>query len=200
MSKSEEEEEETIGFEGDTGLPEPKVINIYGDIAEENTQELLGGLLHYHYSKEGTMGEDGEVIVLPIDFYIATGGGNVAEMFAIYDVMRLVREETPIHTVGIGKVLSAGVLLLAAGTKGERRIGKNCRLMLHRVLTGESGSLHSIQASVKEAEIIEHMMFEALVEETNLTMKQVKKIVSKNLDTYFSAEEAVEMGIADIIV
>lgn len=199
MSKS-EEEEETIGFEGDTGLPEPKVINIYGDIAEENTQELLGGLLHYHYSKEGTMGEDGEVIVLPIDFYIATGGGNVAEMFAIYDVMRLVREETPIHTVGIGKVLSAGVLLLAAGTKGERRIGKNCRLMLHRVLTGESGSLHSIQASVKEAEIIEHMMFEALVEETNLTMKQVKKIVSKNLDTYFSAEEAVEMGIADIIV
>tara|TARA_R110000824_G_scaffold401474_2_gene612291 strand:+ start:6278 stop:6877 length:600 start_codon:yes stop_codon:yes gene_type:complete len=199
VSKS-EEEEETIGFEGDTGLPEPKVINIYGDIAEENTQELLGGLLHYHYSKEGTMGEDGEVIVLPIDFYIATGGGNVAEMFAIYDVMRLVREETPIHTVGIGKVLSAGVLLLAAGTKGERRIGKNCRLMLHRVLTGESGSLHSIQASVKEAEIIEHMMFEALVEETNLTMKQVKKIVSKNLDTYFSAEEAVEMGIADIIV
>ncbi len=199
MSKS-EEEEETIGFEGDTDLPEPKVINIYGDIAEENTQELLGGLLHYHYSKEGTVGEDGEVIVFPIDFYIATGGGNVAEMFAIYDIMRLVREETPIHTVGIGKVLSAGVLLLAAGTKGERRIGKNCRLMLHRVLTGESGSLHDIQASVKEAEIMEYMMFEALVEETNLTMKQVKKIVSKNLDAYFSAEEAVEMGIADIVV
>jgi len=193
-------EEETIEFEEDTSLPEPKVINIYGDIAEENTQELLGGLLHYHYSKEGTMGEDGEVLVLPIDFYIATGGGNVAEMFAIYDVMRLVREETPIHTIGIGKVLSAGVLLLAAGTKGERRIGKNCRLMLHRVLTGDSGSLHNIQASVKEAEIIEQMMFEALVEETSLTMKQVKKIVSKNLDVYFSAEEAVEMGIADIIV
>lgn len=198
MSKA--AEEETIEFEEDTSLPEPKVINIYGDIAEENTQELLGGLLHYHYSKEGTMGEDGEVLVLPIDFYIATGGGNVAEMFAIYDVMRLVREETPIHTIGIGKVLSAGVLLLAAGTKGERRIGKHCRLMLHRVLTGESGSLHNIQASVKEAEIMEYMMFEALVEETNLTMKQVKKIVSKNLDAYFSAEEAVEMGIADIIV
>ena len=198
MSKA--AEEETIEFEEDTSLPEPKVINIYGDIAEENTQELLGGLLHYHYSKEGTMGEDGEVLVLPVDFYIATGGGNVAEMFAIYDVMRLVREETPIHTIGIGKVLSAGVLLLAAGTKGERRIGKNCRLMLHRVLTGDSGSLHNIQASVKEAEIMEYMMFEALVEETNLTMKQVKKIVSKNLDVYFSAEEAVEMGIADIIV
>lgn len=200
MAKAEEEEEETIEFEVESDPPEPKVLNIYGDISEEQTQELLGGLLHYHYTKEGTTGEDGEVVVLPIDFYIATGGGTVAEMFAIYDIMRLVREETPIHTVGIGKVLSAGVLLLAAGTKGERRIGKNCRIMLHRVLTGESGSLHSIEASFKEAEIIEQMMFRALVDETGLTMKQLKKIVSKNLDSYFSAEEAVEMGIADIIV
>ena len=200
MSKTEEEEEEIVEFEEESSPPEPKVLNIYGDISEENTQELLGGLLHYHYAREGAMGEDGEAYVLPIDFYIATGGGNVAEMFAIYDMMRLVREETPIHTIGIGKVLSAGVLLLATGTKGERRIGKNCRVMFHRVLTGESGSLHNIQASVKEAETVEHMMFEALVEETNLTMKQVKKIVSKNLDAYFSAEEAVKMGIADIIV
>ena len=65
----------------------------------------------------------------------------VAEMFALYDLMRMVREDCGIHTFGIGKVMSAGVLLLAAGTKGERRIGKNCRIMLHRVLTGDSGSL-----------------------------------------------------------
>ena len=121
-------------------------------------------------------------------------------MFAIYDILRLVRKECPVHTFGIGKVMSAGVLLLAAGTKGQRRVGKHCRLMLHRVLTGDSGSLHSVEASLKEAEIIEDMMFKAIVEETALTMRQLKKIVSKNLDAYFSAEEAVEMGIADIIV
>ena len=124
----------------------------------------------------------------------------VAEMFAMYDLMRMVRKDCAIQTFGIGKVMSAGVLLLAAGTKGQRRIGKNCRIMLHRVLTGDSGSLHSFQATYKEAEIVEEMMFRALADETNLTVSKIKKIVSKNLDAFFSAEEAVEMGIADIIV
>jgi ATP-dependent Clp protease protease subunit len=124
----------------------------------------------------------------------------VAEMFAMYDLMRMVRKDCAIQTFGIGKVMSAGVLLLAAGTKGERRIGKNCRIMLHRVLTGDSGSLHSFQATYNEAEIVEEMMFRALADETNLTVSKIKKIVSKNLDAFFSAEEAVEMGIADIIV
>ena len=195
-----DQEEEVIVFESEDEPDEPRGLGIYGDVNEENTQEFLIGLLHYHHTCEGRPDEDGIIPLKPVDFYISTGGGNVAEMFAVYDMMRVVREDCPLHTFGIGKVMSAGVLLLAAGTKGERRIGKNCRIMLHRVLTGESGSLHNIQASVKEAEIMELMMFEALVEETNLTMKQVKKIVAKNLDAYFSAEEAVEMGIADIIV
>jgi len=194
-------EEPVIEFELEAPeLLEPRVLGLYGDVNEENTQEFLIGLLHYHHTREGLPDEDGIIPLLPVDFYIATGGGNVAEMFAIYDMMRMVREECPIHTCGMGKVMSAGVLLLAAGTKGNRRIGKHCRIMLHRVLTGESGSLHSIEAGFKEAETLEQMMFEALVEESNLTMKRIKKIVSKNLDAYFSAEEAVEMGIADIIV
>jgi len=195
------DEEVTLGFEPEPSeLPEQRVLGLYGDVNEENTQEFLAGLLHYHHTCEGPPQEDGIVPLLPVDCYISTGGGNVAEMFAIYDMMRMIRKDCPLHTFGIGKVMSAGVLLLAAGTKGDRRIGKNCRIMLHRVLTGESGSLHNIQASFEEAEIMERMMFEALVEETNLTMKQIKKIVAKNLDAYFSAEEAVKMGIADIIV
>jgi ATP-dependent Clp endopeptidase proteolytic subunit ClpP len=192
--------ENDVEFESVAELPEPRVIGLYGDVSEENSQEAIISLLHLHYNRDSEITEDGTVISLPIEFYVSTGGGLVAEMFAIYDLMRMVREDCAIQTFGIGKVMSAGVLLLAAGTKGERRIGKNCRIMLHRVLTGDSGSLHSIQATYKEAEIVEGMMFKALAQETNLTVPRLKKIVSKNLDAFFSAEEAVEMGIADIIV
>ena len=179
---------------------DPRVLGLYGDINEENSQEFIAALLHYYHLPDEAPDEDGLIPVRPIDFYISTGGGLVAEMFAIYDIMRMTRDKCPIHTCGLGKVMSAGVLLLASGTKGERRIGKHCRIMLHRVLTGDSGSLHSIQATYKEAEIMEEMMFKALARETNLTVARLKKIVSKNLDAFFSAEEAVEMGIADIIV
>ena len=66
---------------------------------------------------------------LPIDFIVSTEGGSVTDMFAVYDCMRDVRKGLcEINTFGVGKVMSAGILLLAGGTKGKRRIGRHCRL------------------------------------------------------------------------
>ena len=197
---TDEEADVDITFEEEGAPAEPRILGLYGDINEENSQEFLASLLHYYHEPSSEPDEEGYIYTVPVDFYISTGGGLVADMFAVYDIMRMVRESCPIHTFGIGKVMSAGVLLLAAGTKGERRIGKHCRIMMHRVLTGDSGSLHNIEATYKEAEIMEEMMFKAIAAETKLTVRQLKKIVSKNLDAYFSAEEAIEMGIADIII
>ena len=47
---------------------------------------------------------------------------------------------------------------------------------------------------------MEKMMFDALVSESALTSAQLKRMVKSNTDKFFSAEEAVKMGIADIIV
>ena len=47
----------------------------------------------------------------PITFYVSTWGGDALGMFGIYDLMRIVREECAIETFGLGKVMSAGVLL-----------------------------------------------------------------------------------------
>ena len=66
-------------------------------------------------------------------------------MFSLYDVMRQIRQTMPIHTIGLGKVMSAGTLLLASGTKGERRIGRFCRVMIHGVISGQHGHLADIE-------------------------------------------------------
>ena len=49
-------------------------------------------------------------------------------MYIVYTTVKLIKllphEETcEVHTFAFGKVMSAGVLLLAAGTKGKRKIG-----------------------------------------------------------------------------
>jgi len=187
MSQEQENDDET-----NTSDPEHRIVALYGDIDEENTRDVLGRLLQYYYdASEGAE---------PVDFFISTGGGNLAEMFSIYDMIRMVRDKCPVHPIGIGKVMSAGVLLLASGTKGQRRIGKHCRIMLHHVLTEGHGSVASIGDTYKEANYQEELWFEALAGETNLTVKQLRRIVSKNSDTFFNAEEAVKMGIADIII
>ena len=114
--------------------------------------------------------------------------------------MRQVRKETEIQTVGMGKVMSAGVLLLAAGTKGTRRIGKNCRVMFHSVVAGSHGSLHNLLNEMEAVEHLQQMYIDCLVKETKLTKKQIKNLLERKVNVYLSAEEAVEYGIADIIV
>jgi len=39
-----------------------------------------------------------------------------------------------------------------------------------------------------------------LAEETSVTYPQLRKMIDKKVNVYLSAEEAVKMGIADIIV
>ena len=58
------------------------------------------------------------------------------EMFAIFDIMNHCTKKCHIETIGIGKVMSAGTLNVAGGTKGNRKISKNCRVMLHQVSAG----------------------------------------------------------------
>jgi ATP-dependent protease ClpP protease subunit len=57
-----------------------------------------------------------------MEFVLSTHGGSAEEMFAIYDVMRNVKKDCDIITSGLGKVMSAGVLLLAAGPRASVRL------------------------------------------------------------------------------
>ena len=121
-------------------------------------------------------------------------------MFAMYDLMRNVRDTTEIHTVGLGKVMSAGVLLLASGTKGKRKIGKNCRVMIHAVMGGNHGSLHNMANEMEAIEQLQDMYCDALIKESKLTRVKLKKMLERKVNVYLSAEEAVELGIADEII
>ncbi len=96
--------------------------------------------------------------------------------------------------------MSAGVLLLAAGTNGTRKIGKNCRVMIHSVIGGNHGSLHNMVNEMEAIEQLQEMYCDALISETKMTRKQLKSMLERKVNVYLSAEEAVELGIADIII
>ena len=56
--------------------PEQRVIGLYGDINEENTQEAVAALLHFHHHREPVETEEGIIVSLPVEFYVSTGGRN----------------------------------------------------------------------------------------------------------------------------
>ena len=188
--------------------PKSRLLGLYGDVNEEHCRNILSGL--YYFRDTGVIEENTEPdeekdpiiekTYLPIDFVISTEGGSVVDMFAVYDCIRDVRKDCEINTFGVGKVMSAGVLLLAGGTKGKRRVGRNCRLMLHALSGGQFGSLKELETDIKEVKWYQTQYIKALAKETNLQEKEIRSIVRKKTDTYFDAEQAVEWGIADEVV
>jgi ATP-dependent Clp protease protease subunit len=177
--------------------PDSHLMGLFAEISEEKIAEIIHVLL---VIAETTRRKEKEEDKKPIDFYLSTYGGSADDMFALYDVMRVVREDVTIRTVGLGKVMSAGVLILAAGTKGERRVGKNCRIMIHYVVGGNQGDLHNMLNEMEAIEQLQQIFINCLVTETKMTKTRLKKMLERKVNVYLSAEEAVELGIADIII
>ena len=209
--KQEEKQEEELLGPPVIMLPteEPKItmrtIGLIGDVDEEKAGELIYGMLALkEYGKipdeEQTKGKGKKQLYEPFEFYLSTHGGSASDMFAIYDVMRQIKKSCEIHTIGIGKVMSAGVLLLAAGTKGKRKIGKHCRVMIHSVLAGNEGPLHNLENELEEIKWTQKKYIEALIAETKMTQATINKLLQKHVNIYLSAEEAVKYGIADEVI
>tara|TARA_Y100000592_G_scaffold96999_1_gene166719 strand:- start:33 stop:653 length:621 start_codon:yes stop_codon:yes gene_type:complete len=198
ISPSVEQEQKVILLDpAAVGAQEPdmRVVGLFADVNEEKIAEILHNMLFFNQ-----LNLQNPKKMEPITFYISTYGGNADDMFALYDMMRNIRESTEIHTVGLGKVMSAGVLMLAAGTKGQRYVGKNCRVMIHSVMGGNHGSLHNMMNEMEAIEQLQDMYCDALIAETKLTRAKLKKMLERKVNVYLSAEEAVELGIADEII
>jgi len=188
-------------------VPKIRTTGLYGSINEEKCAEVITSLIYLRETGRKDVLKDPEDIdsdiitaYEPIEFYISSCGGTASDMFAVYDMIRSLKQDYEIATVGLGKVMSAGVLLLASGTDGKRKIGANCRIMIHGVVSGQHGNLQDLENEMEESRFTQKQYVKALAKETNMTEKYIKKLMDKKINVYFNAEEAVDLGIADIII
>ena len=197
LSEAEQKEEAEKFLASIMTDPPPKLsklIHLFGEIEEETCAEIACALRILGSVSKDEPEDEKE----PVELVISTTGGSAADMFALYDTIRLVRDEgCPVATTGVGKVMSAGVLLLAAGSKGKRRVGANCRIMLHGVASGHVGQINSLENELEEVRWMQEQYIKALAEETDMTPKYIKKLIEKGINVYLDAKEAVELGIAD---
>ena len=195
----ESEEEETkqvtlvdlLGGAEDAG-PEGRSIMFVGDVTEEKAADLISALLVLSQTKD----ED-EERAEDIKLYVNTYGGSADEMFAIYDVMNFCKQHCDIQTIGLGKVMSAGTLLLAAGTKGKRYLGSHARVMLHAVNGGHVGELHNLQNEMEQMSSLQESYIQAMSNETSMTKRQIQTLIDRKVNVYLSSDEAIEKGLAD---
>jgi ATP-dependent protease ClpP protease subunit len=108
--------------------------------------------------------------------------------------------KVPIRTIGIGSVCSSAFLIFAAGTKGHRLIGQNTTVMCHQFTESSEGKFHDLKTKIKENQRMNDRMNSLLVECSNLIEKEVKTKLLPPSDVWLSANELVELGIADSIL
>ena len=145
--------------------PEPNTLGLVGDLNEESAQELYHGLMQLNGGKVfPNPVEEGEDRPEDVHLLISTGGGAVYDMFGIIDIMNIVKRRRDIATLGTGKVFSAGVPLLASGTKGKRFVTRNARIMMHRCSAGNMGTTADLKATHDEMRVMEDQMVQLIAE------------------------------------
>src|SRR6056300_930590 len=181
------------GVEGEG--PDGRSIMFVGEVTEEKSADLISALLVLAQTKD-----EEEERAEDIKLYISTYGGSADEMFAIYDVMNFCKQFCDIQTIGIGKVMSAGTLILAAGTKGKRQLGKHCRVMVHSVNGGQVGDIHNLQNELEQTVSLQDSYIQALSDETKMTKRQIQTLINRKVNVYLTADEAIEKGLADEVL
>lgn len=167
--------------------PDARLVVLHGEVNEASICNVIVQMLQLANQNHK-----------PIHLVISTYGGSVDEMFSLYDTIKFL--PCPVHTIALGKVMSAGVLLLASGVKGKRMIGKSARIMIHPISGGVIGNVFEAMNEIKEFTRLQELMSNALQSETTMKKEEIDELMKAGHDCFLTPDQAVQMGIVDKII
>jgi ATP-dependent Clp protease protease subunit len=143
-----------------------------------------------------------------IQFFINSPGGLVTAGLAIYDTMQFIKPD--VATYVIGQAASMGSFLAQAGASGKRFVLPESRTMIHRVSSGTPGTRGSVHVqelqfedakrTYEESQRINKRLTELYVKHNTKGKTYDELFSDMKFDTFLSAEQAVEYGLADKII
>jgi ATP-dependent Clp protease protease subunit len=131
-----------------------------------------------------------------ISMYINSPGGVIYSGLAIYDTMQYVKPD--VSTICFGMAMSMGSLLLAGGAPGKRLVLPNARVLIHQPSGGFEGQSSDIQIHAQEVLNLRKRVDEIYAHHTGQDLERVHDDMER--DRFFSAEQAVEYGLADRVI
>lgn len=126
---------------------------------------------------------------------ITSPGGDLFSAFSIIDVMRA--SSVPIHTVGLGLIASAGLMIFISGQQGERLITPNTMILSHQWSAGSYGKEHELIAAARGFDMITKRVITHYRKCTKLSEKIVREKLLPPQDVWVTPEEALEYKLTD---
>jgi ATP-dependent Clp protease protease subunit len=131
-----------------------------------------------------------------ISMYINSPGGVIYSGLAIYDTMQYVKPD--VQTICFGMAMSMGSLLLAGGAPGKRMVLPNARVLIHQPSGGFEGQSSDIQIHAQEVLNLRRRVDEIYAHHTGQDIERVHEDMER--DRFFTAQEAVDYGLADRVI
>jgi len=179
-------------------LLKDRIIMLDSDVSEHSASLIVAQLLFL----------ESENPEKDISLYINSPGGLVTAGLAIYDTMQFIKPD--IQTIVIGQAASMGSFLAQAGTPGKRMVLPESRTMIHRVSSGTPGTRGSVHVqdlqfedakrSFEESVRINQRLTELYVRHNTAGKTYDELYTLMKFDTFLSAQQAVDLGLADKIV
>lgn len=166
---------------------EDRIVFLTGPIGTDTANSIVAQLLYLE-------GKDPDK---DICMYINSPGGSVTDGLAIFDTMRYIKCD--VSTICIGKAMSMGATILAAGTKGKRYALPNSEIMIHQVLVsgGLGGPATDIKIYTDNLLRTKQRLNSIMADATGQPYEKVEADTER--DRFMTADEALEYGIIDKI-
>ncbi len=179
-------------------LLKDRIIMLNGPVEDNMANAIIAQLLFLE-------SEDPDKDIL---LYINSPGGQVSAGLGIYDTMQFIKCD--VSTVVIGQACSMGSFLAQAGAAGKRIVLPESRTMIHRVSSGTRGTSGSVYVqelqfedavrSMEESKKVNRRLTELYVKHNTASKTYDEMSETMKFDTFLTAAEAVEWGLADKII
>jgi len=179
-AKEKEQEEKSLSDYG--------IIYLSGSINEAKAESVCKEIIEYNI--KGSINQ--------VQMIINSQGGTCTAGFSIIDIMEW--SKIPIYTTGIGMIASMGLLVFMTGAKGHRVVTPRTSILSHRFSAINSGSHSQLIAGRREEDMLhERILNHYIIYSSIKDRQELEKYLLRDVDTWLSAEEAIQLGIVDIV-
>ena len=158
------------------------------DIADQNLASLM------------SVGIEAQIIRPAINIYLSTYGGILHDMFAIYDEIKKLSKEYEVNIYCVGKIMSAGTVIMLAVDLEHRFAYPNTTFMYHTLAGCAWGKMKEMEEDVEEKKRLHKLMWNIIKDNTEIPAEKLDEIYKCKKDWYITADQAKKYKIISKVV
>lgn len=158
------------------------------DIADQNLASLM------------SVGIEAQIIRPAINIYLCTYGGIIHDMLAIYDEIKKLSKEYEVNIYCVGKIMSAGTVIMLAVDLEHRFAYPNTTFMYHTLASCAWGKIKDMEEDVEESKRLHKLMWNIIKDNTEIPEEKLDEIYKCKKDWYITADQAKKYKVISKIV